>query len=361
MFPRVHVSQRGRHARTGVHLVKNMFVFPDDGTGGLWNNECGCFNRGNPILESTPSQSLAKKLWKYFDRSFLWDSYKLSNLVTDLESSCGLRHFLLEMHIHRNDSVYRVSEHVAERIDGSLCVPFSWNRRSWVNIIVTVKNQGKWVTYLIHNMERILRDTKDRRIRLVIVDFESSDLDIEGALSRSSLSRENWLLITVSGQFVKAGGLQYGVDAIPSDDEIVFACDLHLDIPSHLIESIRKHSIRGRKAFAPLVIRLECGATPNDARGFWETSGYGLIGMYKSDWKAVGGMDVKRFQNKWGGEDWNMLDRTIAHGLQVVRLRIPRLYHYYHSHAGMWGDKCLFADDAKLLRMWSRDFSARIV
>ncbi|KAK7149447.1 hypothetical protein R3I94_008934 [Phoxinus phoxinus] len=265
---------------------------------------------------------------------------RVVNVVRREDKDVGSR-YLVELElVGPHGQKVLVSRYVYAQAEGTsrqfLCSPkeFNWKPSATVHVIVAVKNQARWIIQFIREMEKVYRETGDKNFNVIIIDYNSSDIDIEKRLKKAKLP--SYKFKRMEGNFQRSSGLQAGVDLVEDEHSILFLCDLHLYYPVNIINSIRKHSIEGKMVYAPVVLRLDCGASPRAPTGFWELAGYGLLGIYKSDMDRIGGMNTREFKDQWGGEDWELLDRILGNGLEVERLHLKNFLHHFHSKRGLW-------------------------
>ncbi|XP_068762533.1 uncharacterized protein [Montipora capricornis] len=257
------------------------------------------------------------------------------------DSVKGVR-YLIEVVITdlMTDKTYILSEYVfrPKSKNPPLCYPegLQWNKTTDVYLILTAKNLGRWVHHFIKNMEKIVQQTKDEHLHVVIYDFDSPDISLTEAFQRTTL--KNYHFIRKPGKYSRTVSFIEAIDSIKNPNAIVVTTDLHLDIGSQFIDDIRKHCVKGKTIYAPAIVFLKCGGSSSKPKGFWYDHSYGTIAMYKQDWDNIGGFsDAFIKKTSWGGEDWDLIDSSVKGGLEIERKRSPWVYHYFHTKKGMWG------------------------
>lgn len=121
-----------------------------------------------------------------------------------------------------------------------LCYPknFQWNRTVDVYLIVTAKNLGRWVHHFIKNVEKILKESNDSNLHVIIYDYNSSDINLKKVLRESSLA--SYLFLIESGEYSRTRSFSKAINLVSDPHSIIVMLDLHLDVETPFINNIRK-------------------------------------------------------------------------------------------------------------------------
>ena len=292
---------------------------------------------GAPAIGEEEARELVKNfLFAIENNRYMFKEFTLLNLeksISDVRENKYLLEGMVTLHKSPKES-YLLSQTIHVE-NGALCIPTKApNLTAFVHIVIIVKDQRRWTRYFLENVNKIYTQTNDQRFGVIIVDFNSRDMKLD-QLMKHTLKLKHYKYLSMDGPFNKVRGQNMAIDSVSNPNDIIFTCDLQLNIPMNMIESIRKHTTQGISVYTPLLRRLNCGVISFDGPGMWEVFGYGLVSMFKTDWKAIGGMSVE-FGEKWGGEDWDLVDRVLRIGYHIHRLRMPALVHFHHLREGAW-------------------------
>jgi len=331
--PSYTVKKRIKHyqAISRYHVGTFVYPFPDDKN--LKNaNDCP--------LNKDEALEVVRIFMESFEEKMLGKFVlnEIRNVERKTDKERGERYLIeLELVDLKNNRKVMLSEYVfMPNGTKELCYPkhIQWNRTVDVYLIVTAKNLGRWVHHFIKNVEKILKETNDSNLHVIIYDYNSSDINLKKVLRESSL--KSYMFLIESGEYSRTHSFTEAINLVSDPHSIIVMLDLHLDVATPFINDIRKHCIEGRMVFTPIIAQMKCGANPTKLAGLWQVYGYGIIAMYKSDWDRSGGFPNDK--RKWGGEDWELMDQLVGVGLEFERMRTTHVYHYYHSKKGLWSN-----------------------
>ena len=147
----------------------------------------------------------------------------------------------LELGLKDTNQSFRLSEHVyQQKGNDTLCLPegINWNSSAKVYFILPVKDQGNWVHHFINQLTDASSLTNDTNFHVIVVDFESKDIDMAKAFNTTLLSSRH-TIISLTGKFYKTLALNKAVELVLNAHDIIFLFDLHIDVPADIMDSIR--------------------------------------------------------------------------------------------------------------------------
>ena len=179
----------------------------------------------------------------FLRRKFVLNDIRNVERKTDKEK--GERYLIeLELVELKNNKKVMFSEYVFMP-NGSkkLCYPknLQWNRTADVYLIVTAKNLGRWVHHFIKNVEKILKETNDSNLHVIIYDFNSSDINLKKVLRESSLT--SYMFLRESGEYSRTHSFTEAINLVSDPHSIIVMLDLHLDVATPFINDVRKVSL----------------------------------------------------------------------------------------------------------------------
>ncbi|XP_068751730.1 uncharacterized protein [Montipora capricornis] len=261
----------GRYEAVTYHVVHTyLFPFPEHPK--LQDDKYWIFP-----LEKEEALEITDLFMEYLDKAKprIFNLEEILSVERKIDKKYGKR-YLLDVKLRdltANKSVV-LSEYVFMPTNSNqLYYPanFQWEARTPIYLVVTAKNLGRWLHHFIMNVETILEETQDPNLQVIICDYNSNDINLEEVLRRSSL--RNYTVLKKSGDYSRATAFSEAINLVRDPHSIVFLMDLHLDIASSLINSIRKHCIEGRMFYTPIIVELDCGASPANLAGIWQGDG----------------------------------------------------------------------------------------
>ena len=219
-----------------------------------------------------------------------------------------------------------------------------------INFIVPVAGrQNTFLRFMDRWENDILKEGEKVSLTLIVTEVLSQKGQYEKikkltADLKKKYPEQGFLLIKSSGRFQRAVALKKGANRF-NDDSLLFFMDIDCSISRNTLYEIRTNTIKGKQVYFPVVfsqynpryvtlsgsVSLPTEFDPlfSYAKGYWRFKGFGMVGVYKSDFKMVGGLNTRIIG--WGREDREFAERILWNRKTLFRAPSLGLHHIFHS------------------------------
>ena len=147
-------------------------------------------------------------------------------------------------------------------------------------------------------------------------------------------------VVPASGTFSRAKALNLGASRL-NDNDLMFFVDVDIAFTESALHRIRANTLLGRQIYFPVVFsqynpktvrRDNRGGSMfvvDETSGYWRQFGFGIVSLYKQEYKTVGGFDLSI--QGWGKEDVDFYEKVVKSNVKIFRAADTDLVHVYHD------------------------------
>ncbi|XP_054010276.1 chondroitin sulfate synthase 1-like, partial [Hylaeus anthracinus] len=147
-------------------------------------------------------------------------------------------------------------------------------------------------------------------------------------------------ILPIAGTFSRARALDLGVSKLNNDD-LMFFVDVDIAFTESALYRIRANTLLGRQIYFPVVFsqydprivhedwRRRDTFLVDETSGYWRQFGFGIVSLYKRDYRTVGGFDLSI--RGWGKEDVDFFEKVVKSNVTIFRAADRDLVHVYHE------------------------------
>lgn len=218
-------------------------------------------------------------------------------------------------------------------------------RSKTVNFILPLSGRYKIFQRFLQNYEDICLNSGEKTSLLIVLYQQKNDDSFNKTINLVEQFKYKYRstsieILPVSGDFSRAQALDLGASKLQADDLMLFI-DVDIVFTSSALNRIRLNTLPGRRLYFPIVFSQydpkivygEDGKQDkfviNEISGHWRQYGFGIVSLYKKDYRTVGGFDLSI--QGWGKEDVEFFEKAVKSGLDVFRAADRHLVHVYHE------------------------------
>lgn len=254
------------------------------------------------------------------------------------------RRFLLNLEFKDNlmDMRVRISEYLFYAGDKrELCTinKFKWRRDAMVTIIAVIRKMDSWSHHFMDHLSEMTSKLRDARFSVVVVAPQKMKGYFQTIVSQNALSTHahlTLLLISAKQMLNMQHIIKVIIPHIKVPNTIIFLTDIRVQMPTEILEHVRKRTVQGKTIFIPWPENFDPGSHDNatviNPLDITKEDHPPSFSMYLSDWQRLHDKKAaSRNQNTDTAhkESWW---QAIGNGaLEIYASKIPKYFYFQEN------------------------------